>query len=292
MSNNRNLRVFLSYAHEDNDQVDVLYRQLTAFGFDPWIDNKELLPGQNWEEIIERELRKTDAVIVCLSDVSNIKTGYFHREVKISLKVSDNHPSQDVFLIPVKLNQCDVPFSLWNFQYIELYTPDGFEKLIKALNMRAQQIGINESKYAKFSDLSADLLIKMVSTSSSDASANVFKKMCKHIHDGKLSYDVLFNFKAHPYWLIRKLAIQEIINSGLPNTLDYLFEFRHVKYHISQDLIRGYIKDRLEAASLNVTDFEKAVSILEYMSSIKGVSETTISKNQRMLDKLISAFKI
>jgi len=49
------LRLFLCHAKEDKPIVRELYRQLTAEGWlDVWLDEMNLLPGQEWDMEIEK----------------------------------------------------------------------------------------------------------------------------------------------------------------------------------------------------------------------------------------------
>jgi hypothetical protein len=43
------LRVFLCHSSGDKQAVRDLYRRLRGDGLDPWLDEENLLPGQNWD---------------------------------------------------------------------------------------------------------------------------------------------------------------------------------------------------------------------------------------------------
>jgi hypothetical protein len=60
------LRVFLCHASDDKPAVRRLYRRLKDDGFDLWLDEEDLLPGQDWELEISRAVRRSDMIIVCL----------------------------------------------------------------------------------------------------------------------------------------------------------------------------------------------------------------------------------
>src|SRR5512140_477258 len=47
-------KVFLAYVVEDARAADRLFDDLSGAGFDPWMDRRSLLPGQNWPRSIER----------------------------------------------------------------------------------------------------------------------------------------------------------------------------------------------------------------------------------------------
>jgi len=63
----RRLKVFLCHASGDKPAVRELYHRLRGAGYDPWLDEEKLLPGQEWELEIPRAVRSSDAVVICLS---------------------------------------------------------------------------------------------------------------------------------------------------------------------------------------------------------------------------------
>ena len=56
---------------------------------DPWLDEKKLLGGQDWDLEIRRALRRSDAVVICLSQRSISKVGYVNKEIKRALDIAD-----------------------------------------------------------------------------------------------------------------------------------------------------------------------------------------------------------
>ncbi len=133
----RRLRVFLCHSSGDKPAVRELYRRLLADGFDPWLDEEKLLPGQDWREVIPQAVQDSDVVIVCLSPASVTKEGYLQKEVKYALDVADEKPEGTIFIIPLKLEECDIPRRLGQWQWASL-AGNGYEKLLLALKARAQ----------------------------------------------------------------------------------------------------------------------------------------------------------
>jgi hypothetical protein len=136
----RPLRVFLNYASNDKPAVRKLYRRLLASGFDVWLDEEKLLPGQDWRVEIGRAVRSSDAVIICLSSSSVGKEGFVQKEIKTALNIAEEMPEGTFFLIPVKLEDCEVPFKLKSWQWVNLYEIGGYERLEKALTFRANTL--------------------------------------------------------------------------------------------------------------------------------------------------------
>jgi hypothetical protein len=129
----RPLKVFLCHGSEDKTAVRNLYHQLLALGIDPWLDEEKLLPGQNWKLEIGRALRKSDIVIVCLSNATVNKTGFVQRELKEALDAAAERPEGQIFIIPARIDECTLPDSLTVLQRVDLFEPAGVDRLIQAL---------------------------------------------------------------------------------------------------------------------------------------------------------------
>lgn len=134
------LSVFLCHASQDKPAVRGLYTNLCKDGFDPWLDEENLVPGQDWELEIRRAVRKSDAVVVCLSNGSVSKEGYLQRELRFVLDVADEKPEGTIFVVPVKLEDCELPDRLRALHCVTLSAPGGYDKLKLALATRARQL--------------------------------------------------------------------------------------------------------------------------------------------------------
>lgn len=132
-------RVFLAYAAEDAAKVDRLYEALAVKGFEPWMDRRKLLPGQNWPRAIERAIRNSDFFVPCFSKLSSEKRGTFHAELRYALDCALNQPLDGIFIVPVRLDDCLVPRQIRDqIQYVDLF-PDfdaGLERMAAAMLRR------------------------------------------------------------------------------------------------------------------------------------------------------------
>lgn len=131
------LRVFLCHSSNDKPVVRDLYRRLREDGVSPWLDEEDLLPGQKWEVEIPKAVRSSDAVIVCLSRISTTKKGYVNKELQYALDIANEYPEDTIFLIPLRLEECDVPQSLADRHWVNFYEERGYELLMRALRRRA-----------------------------------------------------------------------------------------------------------------------------------------------------------
>ena len=68
-------RIFLCHANEDKPQVREVYQRLKAEGFQPWLDEIDLIPGQNWQVEIPKAIRESGIFLACLSRQSVQKQG-------------------------------------------------------------------------------------------------------------------------------------------------------------------------------------------------------------------------
>jgi len=136
----RPLKVFLCHAHADRDPVRALYTRLTNDGVDAWLDKEKLLGGADWEYEIRNAVRESDVVIVCHSAQFN-QRGFRQKEVKIALEEAELLPKGEIFIIPVRLEECEVLEDLKRWHWVDLFESDGYEMLMRALRRRADKIG-------------------------------------------------------------------------------------------------------------------------------------------------------
>ena len=79
----RNLRVFLCHAAQDKPTVRELYKQLSAEGWmDVWLDEVKLLPGQEWDIEMRKQLSKPMLLLFAFLISPWIKRGMFKKELR------------------------------------------------------------------------------------------------------------------------------------------------------------------------------------------------------------------
>ena len=134
------MKIFLSYAHEDKDRVLDLYKKLNKDGYNAWIDDEKILPGQDWDLEINSAITASDVIILCLTNVSIQKEGYVQREMKKAIDLAQEILSDTIFIIPARLDECEVPREISKQQYVDLFSETGYEKLISSLKQKANQL--------------------------------------------------------------------------------------------------------------------------------------------------------
>jgi hypothetical protein len=138
----RAVQIFLCHASEDKNTALDIYEHLRQEGFKPWLDKKDLLPGQFWREEIPKAIKASDFVLVFLSKVSVSKKGFVQKEFKLALEVLDEMPESRIFVIPVRIDNCEIPDKFSNLQWCNLFEKDGLEKMIEAIHESMKQMRI------------------------------------------------------------------------------------------------------------------------------------------------------
>lgn len=117
-------RVFVAYALSDLAAAEKIFHALSARGCAAWLDRRKLLPGQNWTRRIEDAIESSDFFIPCFSRQSVAKRGGFQAELRHALDCARRLPLDDVFIVPVRLDDCLVPARIQReTQYVDLF-PD------------------------------------------------------------------------------------------------------------------------------------------------------------------------
>lgn len=117
-------QVFLAYVEEDAPLADRLFDALVEAGFNPWMDRRKLLPGQNWWRAIENAIASCDFFLPCFSRRSVRKKGGFQAELRYALECARQVPLEEIFIVPVRFDDCPIPAAIRReLQYIDLF-PD------------------------------------------------------------------------------------------------------------------------------------------------------------------------
>jgi hypothetical protein len=133
-------RVFIAYVDEDVRTAKGLYQAFEAHGFRPWLDKKKLMPGQNWPRAIETAIQTSDFFVACFSRRSMSKRGTFHSELRYALLCADKIPLDEIFFIPLRLDECTVPRRIAKqVQYVDLFPnwEAGLDRVIAVMKKQA-----------------------------------------------------------------------------------------------------------------------------------------------------------
>ena len=141
----RKLRVFLCHASQDKPVVRELYQRLLGEGWiDAWLDEEKLLPGQDWDLEIEKAVESVDVVIVCVSSRSVTKEGYVQKEIRKVLDIALEKPEETIFIIPLRLDECDLPRRLRSWHFVDYFPAAqrerAYQRLLQSLQVRLGQL--------------------------------------------------------------------------------------------------------------------------------------------------------
>lgn len=139
----KSVRVFISYAHVDKDAevARKLFNELERIGVQPWLDEESLLPGQNWRSAVNEAIEKSDFFIALLSSRSVNHRGFVQKELKQALDLLGEFPEGDIFVIPVRLDDCKPRHKkLGDLYSIEIFSSweVGFDKIVQALKRQTK----------------------------------------------------------------------------------------------------------------------------------------------------------
>ncbi|HVP55224.1 MAG TPA: toll/interleukin-1 receptor domain-containing protein [Candidatus Eisenbacteria bacterium] len=108
------MQVFLSYENSDKEFASALSSELERRGLSVWLDNKNLLPGDNWSLEIGKALAKSQAMVVLISPES-MRSNKVRQEIEYAL----GHSSYEHRLFPVEVRPTDeVPWILRKFNIL------------------------------------------------------------------------------------------------------------------------------------------------------------------------------
>lgn len=129
---------FISYAKEDLQHARRLYHELNSVGCEVWFDEESLLPGQHWKTEIKKAIRNKRYFIAILSSNSVNKRGVVQTEILEALDVLKEFPPGSVYIIPVRINQCQpVHETLSDLHWVDMFPAwnRGFEKICQSMGI-------------------------------------------------------------------------------------------------------------------------------------------------------------
>jgi cold shock CspA family protein len=130
-------RVFISYAKEDKSFAEKLHNDLRQAGVTPWLDSVDLIPGQVWEKAIRKAISESSYFLAVLSSRSVRKRGFVQREIRYALDIADKYPEDEIFIIPVRIDECQPSFDgLRKLHRADLFPSsyeDGLRELLRTL---------------------------------------------------------------------------------------------------------------------------------------------------------------
>ncbi|MBI3161417.1 MAG: ribosomal protein L7/L12 [Chloroflexi bacterium] len=178
MTEPRKLHVFICHSSQDKPTVRELYKRLQSEPWiDAWLDEEKLLPGQDWEFEIEKALDTSDAVIVSLTKGSVSKEGYIQKELRFVLDIALEKPEGTIFILPVRLEECEPPRKLRTYHYADYFPMDrrdwAYERLLASLQLRADALGIKTSASKVSPAQNTEYVVRLLSIEKAGVSVKI-----------------------------------------------------------------------------------------------------------------------
>lgn len=149
---------FVSYAHEDYSTVKEIIDFLDDRGFNPWYDKQNIFVGERWWKAIEQAIERSTAFLLCLSQTSTKPRSVLQAEIEKGLGKLKTLPSNSIYFLPVRIDNCDVPAEFADRQWHDWNhgkEPDvlanslleGLRRHIEERDKAAQAIGRQQTSY-------------------------------------------------------------------------------------------------------------------------------------------------
>ena len=146
--------IFIGYSRPDEAKVYNLYDQFSHEGFKPWLDSRDILPGEDWVTRVRAAIRGADFFILCLSNNSVKENGSLESALSEQLNLHLKETQTKAYLIPVRLEECPVPKMLDSFGAVDLFKEDGWLGLLESINtVVRRRKGIRETWANLFSNV-------------------------------------------------------------------------------------------------------------------------------------------
>jgi hypothetical protein len=111
------------------------------------MDVIDLIPGQDWQVETRNAIRSCSYFLLLLSQKSVTKRGFVQREVREAMDISLELPPGQIFLIPVRLEQCEPNDErIKKLQWVDLFPSweTGIQRLLTAVSLANKHEGIKE----------------------------------------------------------------------------------------------------------------------------------------------------
>jgi CheY-like chemotaxis protein len=152
------VHIFISYARPDNEtlslqsnsgkiqendlhKVQTIYDRLDENNYAPWLDGVDLNAGVYWDTEIEKAIEKCNFFLACLSPFSAKKVGYIQKEFTLAWIKQNNLQKeipQKTYIIPIRLEDFELPPPFNQLQHIDFFNAHWFKKLKRVIKSQGR----------------------------------------------------------------------------------------------------------------------------------------------------------
>jgi hypothetical protein len=151
-------KVFLSYSSDDKEKAQKIYHELIQKNINVWLDDYELSLGDSLIDRIKNAISASDYMVVILSK-NSVKSTWMSHELGHYLY---NFSRRDITLLPVRVDNCEIPLSLTNYKFLDLRNnfDKGVEKLVDSISA-VPEVDFSKLTERKFEELIAELFRRL-----------------------------------------------------------------------------------------------------------------------------------
>ena len=128
-----NKKVFIIYSHKDRDSARKLTNDLKEMGYNPWLDEQEIVPGQNWTKTVYQAIENSSVALYLSSKNTEDQGGFAFKEMKAAREVLRAGQESQSPIIPIYLEESELPKELSEIHAVKLFEKNGMEQLDKGL---------------------------------------------------------------------------------------------------------------------------------------------------------------
>jgi len=125
--------IFISYARSDTATVREIYSALLGKNHYPWMDVFSVKAGEDWFRAINKAIDECEIFLAILSKNSVSRRGIIQKELKKALDKLDEMLPGDIYLVPIRIDDCPIPESLKHIQVLDWDNGKGEGKLLEAI---------------------------------------------------------------------------------------------------------------------------------------------------------------
>jgi len=262
------MKIYISYAREDCNFALKLYSDLKNDGHNPWIDIKDLIPGEKWKNRIYSVINESNYFFVLLSSNSVSKRGFFQVELKKAFDVYNEFPENSIFVVPIRINECKpTDERLFDIHWTDFFPSysNGYKKILNLLksNVRNDLIVDNNDILSKD---------KLTDENNQLISQQIQKRLSKTNHTEEAKLFVLNRLSENKWELLKK----SIKNNFLSVTIKRILE-EFAKTKCENDLV--FPLWVIAKGSIWVSVYQRMC--VEKMSIIDVINSFDIGENEK-----------
>lgn len=214
---------------------------MSKAGIQVWFDKKSLLPGQKWRNVIKTAIKNSRYFLAILSSNSVTQKGYVQKEVSEALDLLDEFPESEIFIIPIRLDECEPSHEkLKDLHWANLFS-DWDDGLIKILASMGIEPSNNENRIILKPIFFEDIKEQFQNTELNLLNLNKYLKLTKQ--------DVMWTE-------ITNRIIEQLIESCVPPSLTVVFCIDRINWGTGSDLLTI-------SKTLGITDIIELDSIFQ-----------------------------